>query len=159
MQSGFTLIELMITLVVAGILVTIGVPSYLTVSQNARASELASGLTSAVALARAEAIRRGEPVSVCPSDDASTCSGSWTDGWIAIVPSDGEVLSIWGPPSGGVLTQTPDADTALDFGALGELISSDTLLVTSSSNCTGTRARSLAITAIGRVSVSRTACP
>jgi type IV fimbrial biogenesis protein FimT len=159
-QHGFTMIELMITLVIAGILLAIGVPSYRAVLQNARSAAVASDLTTAINLARAESIRRGEPVTVCPSSNATTCSGAWTAGWITRVPSSGDVLRVWEAPTPGtVVTQTPSANTALNFGSLGELTSGDTVLVASVDGCTSDRARSLTLGASGRVSVSRTNCP
>ena len=160
-QSGFTLIELMITLVIAAILLGIGVPSYRTVLQNSRASALSADLTSGINLARAEAIRRGAAVQLCPSSDGATCTGTWVDGWIASVVADGEILRVWSAPTAGsAITQTlTAANTALVFGALGQLTSGDTNIVASVDGCSGERARRLSLAASGRVSVSRTLCP
>jgi len=84
---GFTLIELMVTLVVAVILVVIAVPGFRTIIQNNRASTQANELLSAMTLARSEAIKRGTNVSVCSSTNQSTCAASttWSTGWIVFV--------------------------------------------------------------------------
>ena len=158
-QRGFTVIELMITLIIAAILLAVGVPSYRATLQNARSSALSSDLTSAINLARAEAVRRGQPVSVCPSANMSTCGGAWTAGWIVIVDTGSEVLRIWAtPPADSLITQTPTANSELEFGPLGELVSGNTALVAEMAGCAGPRARTLDLAASGRVSVSRTDC-
>ena len=150
----------MITLLIAAILMAVGVPSYRVTMQNARASSVSSDLTSAINLARAEAVRRGEPVAVCPSSNAATCGGSWSGGWIATVVGDSEVLRVWEPPpANAVITQTPSANSALQFGALGQLVSGDTALLASVDGCAGNRARALDVAPSGRISVSRAACP
>jgi len=84
---GFTLIELMVTLVIAVILVVISVPGFRSIIQNNRATTQANELLSAMTLARSEAIKRGTNVSVCSSTDQSTCAASltWSSGWIVFV--------------------------------------------------------------------------
>jgi type IV fimbrial biogenesis protein FimT len=156
---GFTMIELMVTLVVLGILLGIGVPSFRVILLNARTSAVANDITSAINLARSEAVKRAQPVTVCPSDDGASCSGEWTDGWITRVPASGEVLRVWRAPVGGAeITQTPAANAAIDFGPLGQRITADTALVMQVEGCRGQRARRLEIGPAGRVSVQRVAC-
>jgi type IV fimbrial biogenesis protein FimT len=82
---GFTLIELMVTIAVAAILLTVAVPSLQDFIQNNRLSAVTNDLVADLAVARAEAIRRGSRVTVCASDNAgtatATCSGSnWSAG-------------------------------------------------------------------------------
>lgn len=84
-QSGFTLVELMITLSIAVILLTVGVPSFSTMIQNNRLTSNTNDLVSALNLARSEAVTRGVRVTVCKSSDQSTCDTSttgWEQGWI-----------------------------------------------------------------------------
>src|SRR5271154_4492007 len=82
--SGFTLLELMTTLTVAGILLAIGVPSFRYVTWSNRASSEINGLLGDLQLARGEAIREGQTVTVCASTDGASCSNSnsWQTGWI-----------------------------------------------------------------------------
>lgn len=158
-SHGFTMIELMVTLVLLGILVGVGIPSFNVIMVNSRTSGLANDLTSAINLARSEAVKRAEQVTVCPSDDATTCSGAWTDGWIAIVDASSEVLRTWRAPfPGAEVTQAPTANQAIDFGPLGQRVSADTLLTVQVDGCRGERARQLDIGPAGRVSVERGAC-
>jgi type IV fimbrial biogenesis protein FimT len=62
--SGFTLVELMITLTVAGILLTIAAPSLRSLILNNRIASQSSEFLGALAYARSEAVKRGNPVLV-----------------------------------------------------------------------------------------------
>jgi type IV fimbrial biogenesis protein FimT len=82
---GFTLIELMITIAVASILLSIGVPSFQNIIRENRLSTQANELITALNMARSEAIRRGVNVTVTPN------GGGWNSGWVvaAIDPATG----------------------------------------------------------------------
>lgn len=85
---GFTLIELLVTITIAAILAAIGVPNLSDFIKNNRLTTTANDLLADLALARSEAAKRGQPVSVCPSSNGSTCStGSWTAGRIVFSDS------------------------------------------------------------------------
>ena len=93
--SGFTLIELMITVAIAGIAMAFAIPSLETYIKNDRLTAQINTLVSHLAYARNEAVTRSQQVGLCASDDASsvtpTCSGAdWADGWILFVDSDGD---------------------------------------------------------------------
>lgn len=83
-SRGFTLIELMVTISVLAILVTIGMPSLQTFIQNSRLQSQSASLIGDLNYARAEAVRLGSPVAVCASADGATCSGAavWETGWV-----------------------------------------------------------------------------
>lgn len=152
------MLELMVTIAIAALLVVIGVPSFNQIMINARTAAVANDVTSAINLARAEAVRRSQQVTVCPSDDAANCSGVWTDGWIAMSAA-GAVLRAWGAPdSRSVIGQVPNANEAIVFGPLGERVSVETTLLIQVAGCSGNRARRLRLGAAGRVSVERVDC-
>jgi type IV fimbrial biogenesis protein FimT len=75
----------MVTITVAAILLAIAVPSLREFILNNRLAAATNDLVGDLALARAEAVRRGSRVTVCASNDASaaspTCSGTdWSAG-------------------------------------------------------------------------------
>ena len=88
---GFTLVELMVTLVIAAILLTAGVPSFNTLIKNNRLTTSNNELVSALNLARSEAIKRGLRVTVCKSSDQASCDTSgtgWQQGWIVFTDTN-----------------------------------------------------------------------
>lgn len=84
---GFTLVELMITLTIAGILLTIGVPSFQNMIRNNRTVTNANNLVTALNLARSEAIKRGVPVTV---KRKGTTSENWDSGWDVFTDIDAD---------------------------------------------------------------------
>jgi type IV fimbrial biogenesis protein FimT len=83
---GFTLIELMITLVILGVTVTLATPAMQHVIQGSRLRTETTRLLDAINLARSEAVLRNVAVSLCPSSMADSgvpdCAGDFNDGWI-----------------------------------------------------------------------------
>ncbi len=61
-QRGFTLVEMMITLVILAILLAIGVPSFQQFIRNAQIRTAAESIQAGIQLARAESLRRNSRV-------------------------------------------------------------------------------------------------
>ena len=66
-RVGFTLLELMVTITVAAMVLTLGVPSFVDLVRNNRAATNVNELLTAFSIARSESIKRGANVSVCRS--------------------------------------------------------------------------------------------
>ena len=83
-SRGFSLLELMITITVMAILLAIAVPSLRDVIHRNEVSSASNALLASVSYARAEAITRGQLVSMCPGDESGCTSGSkvFDQGWI-----------------------------------------------------------------------------
>ena len=89
-NQGFTLYELLITLVLVGLLSSIAIPSFSgTVARQRQRVEI-DALFHAFYLARKESIMRRKVVSLCPSTDLQTCSPSrdWSAGWLMFENKD-----------------------------------------------------------------------
>ena len=86
-QGGFTLIELMFTVIVLAVLLAIGVPSFRDFLRNSRMAAQANDLLSAVNLARSEAVKRRAPVTLCAGTVADDCDDDtdFADGWFVFV--------------------------------------------------------------------------
>lgn len=89
---GFTIYELLITLLVIGVVLTLGIPNLSAFTQNSRISSTVNDLHSSFMLARSEAARSKANVTICASDnsmagDDAVCDadGSFGDGWIIFV--------------------------------------------------------------------------
>ena len=90
-NSGFTLLELLITVAIISIVMAIAVPSMTTFTQNDRLTTNINTMIGHLAYARSEAVKRSQQVSICSSNNATTCTGgSWQDGWIVYIDADGD---------------------------------------------------------------------
>lgn len=87
-SSGLTLIELLVTISILAILMTIGVPAFTNTMVRYQMDSVASDLASFASLARSEAVSRGQNVVICKSSSPNAanaslaCGGNWEDGWI-----------------------------------------------------------------------------
>ena len=84
-NTGFTLIEMMVTITVAAILLGIAVPSFSKMIERNRLSTGVNEFMGALMIARSEAVNRSLPVSICVSDDGASCDTSldnYAKGWI-----------------------------------------------------------------------------
>lgn len=77
-KKGFTLVELMVTVAVAAILLTIGVPSLTSVYEQVRVNNNVEKIHNIFAFARNQAISYGATVNVCSFASATSC-GTDTD--------------------------------------------------------------------------------
>ncbi|MES2683527.1 MAG: GspH/FimT family pseudopilin [Pseudomonadota bacterium] len=86
-SSGFTLLELLVTITVASILLTLAVPSFNSLTQNNRRSSYVGDLLRTLAYARNQAVTSRSTITVCPSaapyNAAPTCAANgWHTGWV-----------------------------------------------------------------------------
>ncbi|TAL47467.1 MAG: prepilin-type N-terminal cleavage/methylation domain-containing protein [Methylovulum sp.] len=84
-RSGFTLIELMVTIAIASIVLGIAIPSFTETIANNRLTTHANELVTALNLARSEAIKRGVQVII---NRKGAIGQQWESGWDVFVDND-----------------------------------------------------------------------
>ena len=100
--GGFTLVELMITIFVAAILVTLALPSFRETMIRSNVTGTINQLVSDVNLARSEAVHRGTMVAIISNSGGS----DWSSGWY--VETDGDFKA------DGTFSGNPPAATSKD---------------------------------------------
>ncbi len=148
-HAGFTLIELMVTVSVLAILLGIGVPSFRAMIEGNRITTVANDLVSGLQFARSEAVKRGANVTLCSTNDQSTCSGTWVEGWVA--RNAGGALRVWPAARQGVVIAVPGS---VEFNPLGGVTSARCFRIT----LNGLQ-RFVGVGPAGRVASSPNACP
>lgn len=104
-QAGFTLAELLATLAIAGIAVSLSLNGFSQAASEQRRASATNQLVGTLHLARSVAMTRNQPVTICPSDDQKRCaSAGWEHGWIAFVDAE---LDREPGPEGVLLTEPP----------------------------------------------------
>jgi len=85
---GFSLVELLAVLGIAGILLTMSVPGFSAVIRHYRITTVTNDFFMAINLTRAEAIRRGMRVDLIPAE-----GNDWKKGWIVLVDQNNNQLA------------------------------------------------------------------
>lgn len=114
-NSGFTLVELLITVVIVAVLAALAAPSFTAIVVNTRIKGAAQALTDGLQLARAEAIRRNERVRL-----VLAASSGWS-----VITNSGATLQTRPAAESGEnisLTYTPNDATSVTFNASGRVV-------------------------------------
>lgn len=84
---GMGLVEVLVVVGVLGVLATLALPSLAGLLDRLRLSTHNNDVLAHLALARHEAIKRGQRVVMCKSADGARCtrSGQWQQGWLVFV--------------------------------------------------------------------------
>ena len=92
LSKGFTLLELIVFIAISALTLSLGVPSFVDIVQNARLTAGTNEFLSALHQARSSAIARGVQTTLCPSSDAAGCdvNAEWDEGWILFADDDSD---------------------------------------------------------------------
>jgi type IV fimbrial biogenesis protein FimT len=92
LQAGYTLTELLVVVAIVGIMTAAAVPNFTQMMQKQKVDSQVSALVSAMRSARAEAVKRGQQVTLCatnnPNDNLPVCAignPDWSRGWVVFV--------------------------------------------------------------------------
>ena len=95
-QTGFTLYELLITLLIVGVVLSFGIPNLSEFTKNSRMTSTANDLHASFYMARSEAARAKTNITICASansmDANADCGGTWDQGYIVFVDDNGDIL-------------------------------------------------------------------
>ncbi len=110
-SNGVTLIELLVTLSIASILLTVAVPGFRVFIQDSRLTTQINNFSSSMMLAKSEALKRSSSTTVCPSMNGTTCTGRvfWSNGWLVfsdpnrngVVDAGEEIIQVGTALTGG----------------------------------------------------------
>ena len=130
--SGFTLIELMVTLAVLAFLLLLGVPAFSQIIRNAKVRSVAEALQNGLRLAQNEAIRRSHQTAFVLTNVApglSAPSGANGKNWyVQVLPGPGETIDSTFYVQGGSFGNLADGVTVtsavsmLCFNSIGRAV-------------------------------------
>lgn len=111
-RCGFSLFESTISIILAALLLCIGVPSLNQIVQNNRLISQTDALVASLKLAHQASMTHHATVTVCASDNQTSCdnSESWQSGWIVftdagqpgVVDGSDEILQVSNPVEHGM---------------------------------------------------------
>lgn len=153
--SGFTLLELIITVAIAGIMLAIAIPSFQGQINSSRLATQTNDLMAALNYARSEAITRGSDITIARVGGASK---DWSGGWT--IKEDTTLLKQHKTLKGGVTLKTGGTfANAITYDSNGFSRGSSNLTNGSFVFCNAAQdlasARKIAINNIGRAHVQK----
>ena len=180
-QKGFTLVELLITIVVISILLAAAVPSFMQAIKNNRVTGQATSFVISTQMARNEAIKRGASTTMCAANaDMDACSGSndWSTGWIVFsdLNRDGVINTNAGAATSGTtcletedcLLSTVDGpvrstltagNSDIRFLPTGRTANGPITFTLKADDCEHSQKRNIIMTLQGHTSITEQACP
>ena len=164
--AGFSLLELITTLTLVAILLTLAIPAFRATLDNNRTVAANNDFVSALNFARSEALKRSGSVSVCASSTGTSCaaSKSWNTGYIAFSDTNANgtldgvetVMQAW-PAMDTNFVLTSTTRTFVRYSSTGMSSGAETFAL-QKSGCTGNHARTITISVTGRIKTDVAAC-
>ncbi|MDG9670389.1 GspH/FimT family pseudopilin [Hahella sp. CR1] len=144
-QKGFTLIELMLVVIITGMVLAFGVPSFQEMIRNHRLTSNTNEIVSALNFARVEAVKRGNNVRLGRRDGAS-----WSGGLVVYISNNdtwdaGEELRLWDSIAGENTVTVSGSATSFVFSGTGEVDKSANVTIDICDDRTGEEGRRITI--------------
>jgi len=155
--SGFTLVEMVVTVTIIGVLLAISTPGLRQLTLNQGVKSAAFDVFSALVYARSEAIKRpGETVTLRPT---SASAGAWINGFY-VRDGAGDQLRTWTVASNITVTDKNTTPvTSIVFGKDGHLTVTPKIEINLSSAVDGVSPRCVQVDLTGRPYAALGACP
>ena len=157
-QSGFTLVELILTVLIISIVSAIALPSFNRLIADNKMSSNANEVIGAFNLARSEAAKQGTRIdvsSVSGGTNWATGFRVWRDANANAAFDAGEEIRVFEAIDSG-LTLT-GSNAGINFNAVG--FASTTLTLSLCSDETGVNDRQLGVALSGRINIDQFNCP
>ena len=94
-QTGFTLYELLVTMLIVGVVLTLGIPNLSDFTRNSRITSTANDLHASFLMARSESARAKTNITICASSNSmaagANCQGTWDQGFIVFVDENADL--------------------------------------------------------------------
>ncbi|WP_438951551.1 GspH/FimT family pseudopilin [Porticoccus sp.] len=166
-QSGFTLIELMISIVILAVLLGLAAPAFIELVRDNRIQTSADQFFTSLILARSEALKRNQPVVMCKSTDGENCTTAddWAGGWLTYADENADgaldsgepvINAQQGLPGGYTLTTKGSSFTnQLTYRQDGSASGFDTFVLCDAKGDTAS-AKEIVINIVGRPRMTKT---
>jgi len=156
--SGFTLVEMLVTIAILAIVLMVGIPSFNSIIKSSNMSSNSSDLVTALNFARIESVKRGTSVELSQTDGASWEGGLvvWADEDNSNSMDSDEVLRYWDEFSNGSSIVSDGDISSFIFSASGEVNNND--ILTLCDDRTGETGREITILSSGAVYAMEVDC-
>lgn len=155
-MRGVTLVELLVTISIAVVLLTLAVPSIIEMTRQNRVVGAGNELAAAFNLARSEAVKRSATVTICPDGNGdNTCDdvADWTETSLIILANAAVLRRV--PAVSGV--DIASSVNAFAYDSRGAATLGTVTL--GAGACPKRTQRQIAVAATGRIQTSTVDCP